>query len=246
MGKRASTGGSKLSTPAKKPKDEEGTEVVALSPAKIESLGNWAAPVMEHFDQVIATHGSASAWLARLMAEQGQRSFAEALDANFPVEESVQYMRGYAPGQHHLRLWQLNFSEEAGNKGVVVLEGQRNLLVLMLANGVVTNPMTPGTEALVICRPNPVFWRGQFDCPALHADLVGIGGVAFVKGWTRALTAVTLACSLVSLELVDVVRREHPELFQSLCTLYGNLPSYVNELQLIDASRGSKPMRMSL
>ena len=238
MGKRASTAGGKASTPgsSKKPKaDSELADVAATM-----AVFPWFEGIMDYVDSILNEHPSASQWLCNEYPDDDDAvARAQALEAAFPPEE-VQYMDAWSPGRHRLQLWNLNFDVQAGNKGLVTQENFKNLVALILGQGFRTCPDLPGVEALVITKVNPIYWQDGVGprSPLLRDGALHIGEIGFVKGWTRSLAAQTIADIIIKLDLVDVVRKDHPALHASLCTVHGIVGIYASEQKMIDANRG--------
>lgn len=235
MGKRGLIGGP-TTTPAKKGRPS------ALSPAAPETVArpsslSWVDAVMDTFDKEMDICGDPLKWLEKYTP--CLRAHAEGLDHQFPPLEDCECIRDFEHGTKLVRLWQLGFTAHYGNKGMVQLDTMRNLVELILVNSFTTNTLQPGVEALVICQPNPVFWNGSLELVSLHADMLPIASVAFVKGWTRCLAAHCVATLLIKMELVDTVKASHPDLFTSLCGIYANVVAFGSECDRIDANRGA-------
>jgi len=243
MGKRASTAVARpVATPSKKCKDEH---LAGLTPDAKNTLNElpWVDLVMSSFDELIVSKGSMSAWLhSEFPTPEDRLKMAMALEEAFPMIPDVQYINGYSLGLHRLRIWHVNYDVAAGNKGLVQLDQLRNLVLLIICNGMKTDPLVPGTEVPVICTPNPTFWATPPSFPEVAAGLLGVGAVAFVKCWTRCIAALGLAWLLVKLDLVETTRTTHPLLHDSLRCLWGNLAAYSSEQAMIDANRGACPL----
>jgi hypothetical protein len=193
---------------------------------------------MDLFDKEMESCGDPLKWLVECAAPD-LKAHAEGLDNQFPPIAGAEYITNFEHGTKLVRLWQMGFATQYGNKGMVQLDTMRNLVELVLVNGFKSNTLVPGVEALVICQPNPAFWNGSLELVPLHDDMLPIGSVAFVKGWTRSLAAHIVASLLIKLEIVDAVKDNHPVLFTSLCGIYANVAVFRSEADRIDANRGA-------
>lgn len=235
-GKRANVGGGATTTPAKKGKSMAASPAVPDTLDKPSSL-SWVDAVMERFDREMEIHNDPLTWMAECVPDL--KAHAEGLDNQFPPIDEANYIKDFEPGTKQLRLWQMGFAAQYGNKGMVQLDTMRNLVELILVNGFKTNTLQPGVEALVICQPNPLFWNGSLELVSLHDDMLPICSVAFVKGWTRCLAAHIVAHLLIKMELTDTVKTTHPMLFDSLCVIHANIVVFSSEADRIDANRGA-------
>lgn len=197
MGKRVSTGSagraskktkdasSSASTAASTPGNEDAVHGEAVH--SFLKSHEWAVKVLERFDAEMETHGDPIAFLDSLMPTTRLKDdYAAFLDKNFPPDDNVHYAADWAPGTKHLRPYHMCWHAQSGNKGFIYLDRLKNLVLLVMAKGFLTNPSLPGVESLVIAKPQLCFFKAdEFDFPAL--DKVGIGAAHTVKGWTRGV-----------------------------------------------------------
>eukprot|EP00974_Lingulodinium_polyedra_P107608 10415500-Lingulodinium_polyedra.AAC.1 len=85
----------------------------------------------------------------------------------------------------------LGWHTALGNVGVVDNEVQRKLIELVALNGFLTDPaVNPSAQPLVVQVPNPVLVGEAYTSVTIHKRLLGGGGVAYVKGWRRAIVEI--------------------------------------------------------
>jgi len=216
------------------------------SPAASET---WVEACMALFDTKVEEHaGCVVAFLQTIQANPQEYHYW--MDQAFPADPDVTYASTLTPGPVCLRLWMCNTSAMAGNKGLLELETCRNLVLLMLSNGVLTSPREPGVEALVVQPLNPVFFNGSIDdvCTPFQGGLVPRSSVAFVKGWTRACCAHIAAWLVMNTCGAALLQEKlNPKLFDTLRTLHAQVPDGgKNDIELIDTNRGQQPQSMWL
>lgn len=237
MGGKRAVGGGNTTTPAKKVRPGVSASPAASASVERPSSLAWVDEVMCKFDKDMEICGDPLKWCDETVPNL--LAHAQALDHCFPPIDGADYIKDFDHGTKLVRLWQMGFTVHYGNKGMVPLDTLRNLVELILVNGFKSNTLQPGVEALVICQPNPVFWQGSLELTPLHADMLPIASVAFVKGWTRSLAAHIVATLLIRMEIVDTVKDTHPVLFSSLCGIYANVCPFSSEVERIDANRGA-------
>ena len=242
-------------------KRKPGTEaiVVATPTAKRQSVAlgespaisaDWVDACMALFDATVDEHkGCVVAFLQTIQGDDPQQ-YHYSMHQAFPEDPTVTYAStlGPIPGPVCLRLWMCNTSVMAGNKGLLELEACRNLVLLMLSNGVLTDPHEPGVEALVVQPLNPTFFGGSLDdvCKPFQGGLLLRSSVGFVKGWTRACCAhITAWLVMNTCGSAQLQEKLNPKLFETLRTLHALVPTGgKTDLELIDANRGQQPQSM--
>ena len=121
-----------------------------------------------------------STWLSEVLKPEPSRTYI--------TKESFE-----TPGTDYVRPFHLCYRPEAGNKGHVVRENFRNLICLIMCNGFTTDPLLPGVEMLLVCKPDPRLC-GALPTEPLQSepDTLGPHQVHLIKGWTRVAALHTL------------------------------------------------------
>ena len=201
------------------------------------------AQIMSFYEAMVAEHGSITDYLDKRLGDPGERvRFAEVADTTFPATPGTQYMSDFRVGKKILRPWQLGTHVHLGNKGMAFNDEFCWLVELILAKGFTTDADTlPGAERLTLQEPNPHYFAdipGGYVVPQHpdHPTLVGVGGVAYVKGWTRSVACVFVVTAIMELQIADQVAGE--PFFKTLCDIHGIVCDFADEEQRIFHNRG--------
>lgn len=202
----------------------------------------WFGDALQKVDELFEKYDTMERFLSGTYGSpEARKLFSEQLMKAFPPEDGVSYMDNYNPGPKRVQLWQLSWSLQAGNRGMVVQEQAKNLIKLILACGFQTDANKPGVEQLVLCQPNPSLYDNQSECKTeeLVSGLVGHQAVAFVKGWTRTNAALTAACILMDMKVIDHIKENELAFYNTFRTCHGIVSgAYQTEAERIDANRG--------
>ncbi len=194
--------------------------------------------VIEQFHADLKSHVSIIDYMeATYTSDAERRSLAARVDAAFPCQEGIVYATGLVEGPVCLRAWQLGWRPDLGQKGLVDRHDSELLLSMMCLQGFKTNTEgEAGAERLLVAAP--AHMAKPYTTPKLHDGQLGVGAVAYDKGWTRGSHAMYLCEVLLRLDLLDEVRSHAQHLFQSLCTVYGLVMNFDSDMQRVLQNRG--------
>ena len=171
---------------------------------------------------------------------EDRKKFSQRLIDHFPAAEALS-LPEWTPGVKNIALWQLRFHVEAGNKGLVIQEFMKNLVMLMLIQGPRANAKTQaGVEYLVIQPLVPCYFAEPWQTDLIQVGTFECQSVAFTKGWTRSLAALYAAEPLMGLDLIDHYKNRLSSSYENFCNLKGMVSGeFANELDRINANRSS-------
>lgn len=243
MGKRASGGGGNVSArSAKKAKSEDGIgELVDKERDTIAHLP-WWDDVMKSLDEMMVSHdGLPNFFMARFPDLDSRKEFAQELSQAFPLPDGECLSNDFTPGIKTWAIWQGCFHIQGGNKGVVISEYMKNLVMLILTQGCKTDATrTPGVEFPVLQPLVPAYFEVEWKTASIVPKTYECQGLAFTKGWTRSLGFLTAAYLILKHELVEFYQKSLPNQYRSFCVLKGLVPENArSELDCITANRGA-------
>ncbi|CAK9104678.1 Uncharacterized protein SCF082_LOCUS48825, partial [Durusdinium trenchii] len=241
MGKRASGGGGNVSArSAKKAKSEDGIgELVDKERDTIAHLP-WWDDVMKSLDEMMVSHdGLPNFFMARFPDLDSRKEFAQELSQAFPLPDGECLSNDFTPGIKTWAIWQGCFHIQGGNKGVVISEYMKNLVMLILTQGCKTDATrTPGVEFPVLQPLVPAYFEVEWKTASIVPKTYECQGLAFTKGWTRSLGFLTAAYLILKHELVEFYQKSLPNQYRSFCVLKGLVPENArSELDCITANR---------
>ena len=206
----------------------------------IATLPFWDA-VMNHVNTMFSNFGSVHEYFMKTYPTLDDRKkLTQKLMEHFPAAESLS-LPEWTPGVKNIALWQLCFHVEAGNKGLVIQDFMKNLVMLMLIQGPRTNAQTQaGVEYLVIQPLVPCYFSEPWQTDLVEVGTFECQSIAFTKGWTRSLAALYAAELLIEFDLIDHYKNHLSSSYENFCNLKGMVTGeYANELDRINANRGS-------
>eukprot|EP00435_Cladocopium_sp_Y103_P005239 s5105_g1.t1 len=120
-------------------------------------------------NQMFSNFGSVNDFF---MTFEDRKKLTQKLLENFPEKDPLS-PADWSPGVKTISLWQLCFHVESGNKGLVIQEFMRNLVMLMLIQGPRTNALTQaGVEYMIL--GNAVAEFGIARGPVTHAAISAV------------------------------------------------------------------------
>jgi hypothetical protein len=219
-----------------KKKGKKGEEVLASETENIP----WWNEAMAVLDTALATSGGVSEFLdSEYKSSEEKLAFAQWLDRSFPAETGIAYAKDFsANGALNIRLYNLCWHKDSGNKGLVVEEKMRNLVMLILARGFRTDADLYTCEKLNIICADPLLFPLGLPCmPVVHAGEMPAFSVNYVKGWTRAVAAL-MACHIFkTLDIVEKIKLDAP-MFETFVTVYCLKRPWMDTASSVDANLG--------
>ena len=234
--------GTQTSTSGKKARDDADSLCGTMETESMQVMStDWADKIVQYYDEVIKVPATPVAtFLSRTYDTlEKRRAFAEAIDTNFPGDPDVMHLKNYTPGAKFVRPWQVCWDELAGNRGLVLLENQRNLLILMIAKGFMSNADVHVGAEKVAFGPPIASLVGERSPVVIRRSLSPAFEAFCTKGWTRCTTLLFLCHSTIHLGLVETMAQHDPTIFKSYGTIHGFIPDAKDEIQRMDLNRGS-------
>ena len=234
--KRPSNGSSTSGRPAKKGKTDELMDLVEKEKGIISTMPFWDS-LVNQINDMFATFGSVPEYLLQTYPSfEDRKSFSQLLMDSFPTGETLS-----SDGIKSFALWQICYHVEAGNKGLVINEFMRTLIMLMLAQGPRFDAVKQaGVEYVVIQPLVASYFDTPWDTELMQPDTYNSQSIGFTKGWTRSVAAVYAAHLIIKNDLVDEYKKEHAQIYENFCLLKGMVTGdYVSEIDRINANRGT-------
>lgn len=237
-GKRPSNGTSNRAPKKPKALDDLG-DAVEKEKGVIATLPFWDT-LMNQVDETFTKFGSISEFFMKSFPTLEERkALSQTLIDHFGATETLD--SDFTAGIKSFGLWQICPHIEAGNKGLVINQFHKHLIMLILIQGPRTDAATsPGVEYPVIQPLVEAYFDTPWETSSLQAGTYDCQSIGFVKGWTRCVAALFAAHLLIQNDLVEHYRDHLPEAYKNFCLLKGLVTAdYASELDRINANRGS-------
>ena len=200
--------GTQTSTSGKKARDDADSLCGTMEPEAMQVMStDWADKIVKYFDEVIKLPATPVATFLSTTYDtlEKRKAFAEAIDTNFPGDPDVMHLKNYTPGAKFVRPWQVCWDELAGNRGLVLLENQRNLLILMIAKGFMSNADVHVGAEKVAFGPPVASLLGETPYVIIKTSMCPAFDAFVTKGWTCSISLLFLLHVALHLGLVDAM-----------------------------------------
>ncbi|CAK9095039.1 unnamed protein product [Durusdinium trenchii] len=234
--KRPSNGTSNRAPKKPKALDDLG-DAVEKEKDVIATLPFWDT-LMNQVDETFTKFGSISEFFMKSFPTLEERkALSQTLIDHFGATETLD--SDFTAGIKSFGLWQICPRIEAGNKGLVINQFHKHLIMLILIQGPRTDAATsPGVEYPVIQPLVEAYFDTPWETSSLQAGTYDCQSIGFVKGWTRCVAALFAAHLLIQNDLVEHYRDHLPEAYKNFCLLKGLVTAdYASELDRINANR---------
>ena len=234
MKKRSAPSSTGAARPAKNRRpqpQQQGDELSSVSQKM--AAKEWFQDVCGRIDSLLDEFGCPTKALDAMIKDKNK--WKQFLERNFPPSPAADYMMdswGDVPGIRNFQLWQTSWAINSGLAGHVVHEKFKELCKSILVQGLLSDPMTPGVELMVIQ-------------PSDSDSDVGISSIGFVKGWRRCMAASFVLFVLMDLNMVEPYKEvATQDMISSFGLVRGNFMR-IDPHRAIEVSRGwaSEPAR---
>ena len=216
--------------------DEAARATAAMN--KGSTIYPWMSEFCDAMDTLLDSHGTPSNLLRFLLSgDDAKLSYAKTINDAYPPHALSLLSDWAALGRTCIPVWAASFEEMAGNAGHVLLDRFKRLMILILINGVETNPdIHYGVDLPLVKKLDPKL----VDVVPVQVDgyYAGIGSIVFVKGWRRFMAANLVQLLLIRINKVDdYVKRSSTDILQSWSNIIVKMVDW-NEDKSMDTSRG--------